>query len=145
MGARRKRLAGGGPPWYAPQRMGRVAALVVAIVALATGASADEPGDWARTIELPTFAGEGPFVTVPANVVGMPAMILFGGAATAVCTPFDLMRGISIGGGYGDVAAACGSRAGTFAGSAFYILGGAPFWITKQVFWNAPKALLKGS
>ncbi len=124
--------------------MGRLAALVVALVALATSASAEEPGDWPRTIELPTFVGEGLFVTVPANVVGMPAMILFGGAATVVCTPFDLVRGLSIGSGYGTVAAACGSRAGTFAGSAAYILGGAPFWITKQVFWNAPRALLKG-
>ena len=59
----------------------------------------------------------------------------------------DVLSTIPAGGwmSYGDVAAACGSRAGTFAGSAFYILGGAPFWITKQVFWNAPKALLKGS
>ena len=122
--------------------MGRMAALVVAVVALATPAYAGEPGDWARTIELPTYVGEGPFVTVPANVVGMPAMILFGGAAPVVCTPFDLLRGLSVGGGYGNVAAACGSRVGGVAGSAAYILGGAPFWVTKQVFWNGPRALI---
>lgn len=126
--------------------MGRVAAFVVALVVWAAPVhAADQPGDWHRDIELPTFVGEGPFVTVPANVVGMPTMILFGGAATLVCTPFDLLRGLSVGGGYGTVAAACGSRAGTFTGSAAYILGGAPFWVTKQVFWNAPRALLKGS
>ena len=121
--------------------MGRMAALVVAVVALAAPVYAGEPGDWARTIELPTYVGEGPFVTVPANVVGMPTMILFGGAATVVCTPFDLLRGLSVGGGYGSVAAACASRVGGVTGSAAYILGGAPFWVTKQVFWNGPRAL----
>lgn len=124
------------------QPMGKVAALFAAVVALAAPAYADQPGDWARRIELPTFAGEGPFVTVPANVVGMPMMILFGGTATMICTPFDLLRGLSVGGGYGSVAAACGSRAGDLAGGAAYILGGAPFWVAKQVLWNGPKALL---
>ncbi|MBX3027266.1 hypothetical protein KF840_20405 [bacterium] len=122
--------------------MGRLAALVAAVVVWAAPVHADQPGDWARRIELPTFAGEGPFVTVPANVVGMPTMILFGGAATAVCTPFDLLRGLSVGAGYGTVAAACAGRAGELAGSAAYIIGGAPFWVAKQVFWNAPRALI---
>lgn len=125
--------------------MGRLAALVVAVAVWAAPVRADQPGDWSRDIELPTFVGEGPFVTVPAKVIGMPAMIIFGGAATLVCTPFDLLRGLSVGGGYGSVAAACGSRAGSVAGSAAYIIGGAPFWVTKQVFWNGPRALLTGS
>ncbi|HSQ00010.1 MAG TPA: hypothetical protein VL049_22525 [Candidatus Dormibacteraeota bacterium] len=119
-----------------------MAGFVVAVVALAAPVYAGEPGDWARTIELPTYVGEGPFVTVPANVVGMPTMILFGGAATVVCAPFDLLRGLSVGGGYGSVAAACASRVGGVTGSAAYILGGAPFWVTKQVAWNGPRALI---
>jgi hypothetical protein len=119
-----------------------MAALVVAVVALAAPAHAADTGTWARDIELPTYVGEGPFVTVPANVFGMPTMIIFGGAATLVCTPFDLLRGLSVGGGYGSVAAACASRVGGVTGSAAYIIGGAPFWLTKQVFWNGPKALL---
>ena len=122
--------------------MGRVVRLVAASVLLATSAFADGPGDWPRRIEVPTYVGEGPFVTVPANIVGMPTMIIFGGAATVVCTPFDLMRGLSVGGGYGTVAAACARPVADITGSAAYILGGAPFWITKQVFWNGPKALL---
>jgi hypothetical protein len=121
--------------------MGRLAAFVAAVVVWAAPVHAEQPGTWRRNIELPTFRGQGPFVTVPANLVGMPAMILFGGAATAVCVPFDLLRGLSVGGGYGSVAAACGSRAGEFTGSAAYIIGGAPFWVTKQVFWNGPRAL----
>lgn len=121
------------------RRVGRL--LAAAVLALATSARAEQPGDWPRTIELPTYAGEGPFVTVPANVLGMPTLVIVGGAATAVCTPFDLLRGLSVGGGYGSVAAACASTVGGFAGSAAYIVGGAPFWVTKQVFWNGPKAL----
>jgi hypothetical protein len=123
--------------------MGRVGLLLAAgAIALATGARAEEPGDWPRLIELPTYAGEGPFVTVPANVVGMPALVVFGGAAAIACTPFDLLRGLSIGSGYGHVAARCGSTVGDVAGGAAYIVGGAPFWVTKQVFWSAPHALL---
>lgn len=125
------------------RRVGRLVA--AAAIAWATVAGAEEPGDWPRTIELPTFAGEGPFVTVPANVLGMPTLVLVGGTATLACTPFDLLRGLSVGGGYGSVAAACASRVGGVAGSAAYILGGAPFWVTKQVFWNAPRALLRGT
>ena len=121
-------------------KVGRL--LAAAVLVLATAARGEDMGDWPRTIELPTFAGEGPFVTVPANVLGMPTLVIVGGAATLVCTPFDMLRGLSLGGGYGSVAAGCASSVGGFAGSAAYILGGAPFWVTKQVFWNGPKALL---
>ena len=121
-------------------KVGRL--LAAAVLVLATAARGEDMGDWPRTIELPTFAGEGPFVTVPANVLGMPTLVIVGGAATLVCTPFDMLRSLSVGGGYGSVAAGCASSVGGFAGSAAYILGGAPFWVTKQVFWNGPKALL---
>jgi hypothetical protein len=116
--------------------------LAAAAIALTTAARADEVTDWPRAIELPTYAGEGPFVTVPANVLGMPMLVIAGGAATLACTPFDMLRGLSIGGGYGTVAAACASAVGGVAGGAAYIVGGAPFWVTKQVFWNGPRALL---
>ena len=125
--------------------MGRVAALVAAVVALAAPVYADQPGIWARDIDLPTYVGEGPFVTVPANIVGMPTMIVFGAAATALCTPFDLLRGLSLGGGYGTVASACGAPVAEVAGSAGYIIGGAPFWFAKQVMWNGPRALWKAT
>lgn len=114
---------------------------MAAVVALAAPVYAEQPGTWARDIELPTYVGEGPFVTVPANIVGMPTMILFGGVATAICTPFDLLRGLSVGGGYGSVAAACAAPVADITGSAAYIIGGAPFWLTKQVMWNGPRAL----
>jgi hypothetical protein len=110
-------------------------------LALVGPARAEQPGDWPRMIELPTFVDEGPFVTVPANVVGLPTLILVGGTATIACTPFDLLRGLSVGGGYGTVATACAETVGRPVGNAAYILGGAPFWFVKQVFWNAPRAL----
>ena len=58
-------------------KVGRL--LATAGLMLATAARGEDLGDWPRTIELPTFAGEGPFVTVPANVLGMPTLVIVGG------------------------------------------------------------------
>ena len=117
-------------------------ALLLAALLAPLPTRAEQPGDWPRLIELPTYVGEGPFVTVPANVVGMPVLVVAGGAATMACTPFDLLRGLSVGGGYGSVAIACAESVGRPIGNAAYIIGGAPFWVIKQVFWNGPRALI---
>ena len=118
------------------------AAVVLAALLLAAPMAAEQlpelnPDPY---LTVDAYADDGPFVSWPAQAVGMTTMVVVGGTFATLCMPFDLMRGLQKG-NYGGLAQACGSGTGGPAGNGAYLVGGAPFWAMKKTFWDAPRAL----
>lgn len=123
--------------------MARRIALLLGFLLSATPGLAAEDDAHPRYLTRHDYADDGAFVHWPATAVGMLAFIVTGSAATAVCTPFDLLRGLTVPHTWGTVAASCGTLAGETAGNGTYILTGAPFWAIKQLTWDGPRRLLR--
>jgi len=98
-----------------------------------------DPDPW---LPIDSYMADGPFVSWPARAVGMTTLIVIGGGAAAFCTPIDMVRGLALRRGYGEVAEACGSRIGDAAATGAYLAAGAPFWAVKKTFWDGPRKLL---
>ncbi|MDX2169101.1 MAG: hypothetical protein SF182_18680 [Deltaproteobacteria bacterium] len=115
---------------------------VLAVLLLAAAARAEQLPELNDSpyLSVDTYAADGPFVSWPAQAVGMTSMVIVGGSVATLCMPFDLMRGLQKG-NYGGLAQYCGAGAGRPAGNGAYLLVGAPFWAMKKTFWDAPKAL----
>ena len=128
--------------------LGRVLALSALLLAAPVYADpppqepTNGPGPW---LPIRTYSPDGPFVSIPAQTVGMTTLIIVGGAAATLCMPVDLVRGIIRRAGYGSIAEACGSRVGGAAATGTYLAAGAPFWATKQLLWDGPRRLLFGA
>jgi hypothetical protein len=114
---------------------------------IAVGAAAD---DRARPTDQPwldihTYDPNGPFVTVPAWSMGMAVLVLTGGSMAVMCTPVDLILGLTHTLEFGETAQACGSQTGHAVANVTYLAAGAPFWLIKTAFWDAPRQLVRGA
>lgn len=128
-----------------PQLCRAAAALACLTLFVPPGVAADavpasHSSPWLR---IRTYDSDGVFVSGPARTAGMTTLILVGGALAVACTPADLVYGLAQREGYGTVSAACASQAGQAAAGPFYLAVGAPFWLLKATFWDAPRALLR--
>jgi len=74
----------------------------------------------------------------------MTTLVLFGSAATFACLPYDLLAGGVGRANFGSFAGFCGTAVGGAAGNGAYAVAGAPFWLVKQVAWDAPRHLFGG-
>lgn len=117
-------------------------ALLLSLLLAAPALAADE-AQHPRWLTRRVYADDGAFVHWPASAVGMTTFVVFGGAATLACTPFDLLRGLTVPDTYGTVADGCGTLVGQTVGNATYSLAGAPFWAMKYLAWDGPRALLR--
>jgi hypothetical protein len=111
------------------------------LATLAPAAGSEERPEPSRWLEIQTYESSGPFVSVPAKIFGMTALVLIGGAAAVVCLPFDFVHGLIHLEGYGEIAESCASEIGQAAASGTYLTAGAPFWLVKRLAWDAPREL----
>jgi len=86
---------------------------------------------------------EGPFVSGPASSSGMILGVLAAPLGGIVCSPVDLVRGatsqtheVST---LMELCAEMAFRGGYYG--VYYVVG-APFYLVKKLFWDAPKTLL---
>jgi hypothetical protein len=115
--------------------------LALTLVAAAPCAAGASDGAAGRFITLDTYAADGPFVEWPAQAVGMTTLVLVGSTATFTCLPYDLLAGGVGRASFGSFAAFCATAVGGPVANGAYAVAGAPFWLVKQVAWDAPRRL----
>ena len=102
---------------------------------------------WADILGCPgsnwPWAGQGPFVNIPAAIGASPSGPV--GAALALAfAPADLIEA-GISGRQQDVPiprfAHIGVCGGVYLGKGLAFIVGSPFWLLKQAFWDGPKRL----
>lgn len=113
---------------------------LVAVLTATAPARADEAAGARGWPDLDAYDPAGPFVSWPAKVFGLGALIVSGGSAAILCTPVDLVVGLARRRGYGTLAEACGAGVGGAVSQSVYLVTGAPFYVGKAVFWDLPRS-----
>lgn len=142
-GVRASRLCYAAEPMPSVRRL--AAALTCLLAAASAAAETTPPPRPSRWLEIHTYDPEGPFVALPAQTFGMTTLIVVGGGAAMLCMPFDFAHTFIHRGDYGAIAESCGSNVGQVAASGTYLAGGAPFFVLKKMFWDAPRMLFGGA
>ena len=114
-----------------------IAATLSGVLLCTRSAVADSP-------PLPgAYDVEGPFVSIPASATGMMFGLTAASVGAIVCSPVDLFRRATGQTNEGaPLMESCGEVAlqGVYYG--VYYVAGAPFYLTKKVFWDLPKTVL---
>ncbi|MBI3551375.1 MAG: hypothetical protein HY077_02550 [Elusimicrobia bacterium] len=116
------------------------------IAALLLGGSSPALADTAPNLPLVPYENQGSFVVEPAKFIASPvygAGFLVGAFA---CLPISLVQ---VGSSEGktphekEASLVCGKYVGTAVGWPVYLVAGLPFYVLKETFWEAPKAVAR--